>query len=151
MMTTTFTRPAALLIGTLLIVSACSSAVRRDPAVPPSLTIERFLRAANENDLDTMISLFGTREGSVRGTWTKQEADQRMFLLANVLRHTDYTIGPEQIVPGRRDEAAQFNVRLVTQRDGTVQVPMTLVWSRDRQWLVENIPVDRITRPGGGR
>ena len=147
-MTRALARPVAFMIGTLLLVSACAGATRRDPAVPPSLTIERFLRAANENDLDTMISLFGTRDGSVRGQWSKQEADQRMFLLANVLRHTDYTIGPEQIVPGRRDEAAQFTVRLVTQRDGTLQVPMTLVWSRDRQWLVENIPVDRITRPG---
>ena len=149
-MTSAFARPVALIVGSVLLVSACGGgAVRRDPAVPPSLTIERFLRAANENDLDTMISLFGTREGSVRGEWGKEEADRRMFLLANVLRHTDYTVGPEQIVPGRRDEAAQFTVRLVTQRDGTLQVPMTLVWSRDGQWLIENIPVDRITRPGG--
>ena len=149
-MTSALARPVASLIGAVLLVSACGGTVSRDPAVPPSLALERFLRAANENDLDTMISLFGTREGSVRDDWGKQEADQRMFLLANVLRHTDYTIGPEQIVPGRRDEAAQFNVRLVTQRDGTIQVPITLVWSRDRQWLVEDIPVNRITRPGGG-
>jgi hypothetical protein len=149
-MTSAFARPVASLIGAVLLVSACGGTVARDPAVPPSLALERFLRAANENDLDTMISLFGTRDGSVRDDWSKQEADQRMFLLANVLRHTDYTIGPEQIVPGRRDEAAQFNVRLVTQRDGTIQVPITLVWSRDRQWLVEDIPVNRITRPGGG-
>lgn len=144
-------RCAGLLFGVLLVAACASAAVERDPAVPPTLTIERFLRAANENDLDTMISLFGTREGSVRGKWSKQEADGRMFLLASVLRHRDYTIGPEQIVPGRRGEAAQFTVRLVTTQDGTVQVPMTVVWSRQGQWLIENIPVDRITRPGGLR
>jgi hypothetical protein len=149
-MTSALARPVGFAIGALLLVSACSSTLPRDPAVPPTLTIERFLRAANENDLDTMISLFGTREGSVRDDWGKEHSDQRMFLLASVLRHTDYTIGPEQIVPGRRAEAAQFTVRLVTARDGTLQVPMTLVWAKGGQWLVENIPVDRITRPGGG-
>ena len=150
-MTSALARPASFVIGALLLVSACSTVTQRDPAVPPTMTIERFLRAANENDLDTMISLFGTVDGSVQGKWSKQEADQRMFLLASVLRHTDYTIGPQQIVPGRRDEAAQYTVRLVTAADGTKQVPFTVVWSKQGQWLVENIPVDRIIRGNGSR
>ncbi|HUF52100.1 MAG TPA: hypothetical protein VMN60_14845 [Longimicrobiales bacterium] len=142
-------RPTSLL-AVLVLFAACAGAPARDPRVPATLTIERFLTAANQNDLDTMISLFGTRDGSVQGKWSKQEADSRMFLLASVLRHTDYSIGPEQIVPGRRDEATQFVVRLVTAQT-TVQVPFQLVWSRRGQWLIENIPVDRITRPGGSR
>ena len=138
------------LLAVLVLFSACAGAPPRDPRVPATLTIERFLTAANQNDLDTMITLFGTRNGSVRSTWSKQEADQRMFLLASVLRHSDYSIGPEQIVPGRREEATQFVVRLVM-ANRTVQVPFQLVWTRNGQWLIENIPVDRITRPGGLR
>src|SRR5687767_5459825 len=92
-MTGIHARPGRFLLGALLLCTACSAAAaRRDPAVPPSMTIERFLRAANEKDLDTMISLFGTRDGSVKSEWSKQEADARMFVLASVLAHSDYTI-----------------------------------------------------------
>jgi hypothetical protein len=108
------------------------------------MTVERFLRAANQNDLDAMAALFGTRDGAVSRQWPKRERDERMFLLASLLRHTDYAVVGEQIVPGRRDEATQLNVRLVMAQ-GPVQVPFTLVRSRD-QWLVESIDLEPITR-----
>lgn len=144
-----------LLLSALVLVQACGGSAPRaaltQNALPPGMTIEQFLRAANEKDLDTMASLFGTRDGPVTRTWSAQEVDDRMYLLAEVLRHSDYTIQGEQIVPGRRDEATRILVALVIDTD-TVQVPFTLVRSgRVGHWLIEDIPIDRVTRGVRGR
>jgi hypothetical protein len=137
-------RSAGLLLGVLFVASACVRTVTPEPAFAATMTLERFLRAANQNDLDTMAALFGTTDGSVTRTWSKREVDDRMFLLASLLRHSDYSILGETIVPGRRDEATQLNVRLVVAQ-GPVQVPFTLVRSRN-QWLVEKVDIEPITR-----
>jgi hypothetical protein len=79
---------------------------------------------------------------------SRKEVDDRMFLLASLLRHTDYAIVGEQIVPGRRHEATQFTVRLDVAQ-GPVQVPFTMVQTRGQQWLIEDIQIERITRHQG--
>ncbi|HEX6307897.1 MAG TPA: hypothetical protein VFZ69_06905 [Longimicrobiales bacterium] len=121
-----------------------------DPSLAPAMTIERFLRAANQNDLDTMAALFGTREGPVTRSWSKKEVDERMLVIANVLRHSDYTIAGEQLVAGRRDEATQINVQMVISGN-TLMVPFTLVRTDAQNWLIENIGIDAVTRGTGFR
>lgn len=148
-------RFTGLMIGAMVLLSACAGAPPQQQGgavagLAPTMTIERFLRAANQNDLDTMASLFGTRDGPITRTWSRREVDDRMFLFASLLRHTDYTITNEQIVPGRRDEATLFNVQLVLQQ-GTVEVPFTMVISRNNQWLIEEIGIERITHPTRNR
>jgi hypothetical protein len=142
-------RSAGLLLAAAL-VSACAGSAPRtaqEPSFAPALTVERFLRAANQGDLDTMSSLFGTRDGSVTGQWSRKEVDERMLIFATVLRHQDYSITGEQIVPGRREEATQLNVRLVTQNGNVAEVPFTLVRTRrDSSWLVENFDLAALTR-----
>lgn len=133
-----------VLLATLGAAACGGSAPRGATAVAPTLAVEGFLRAANQNDLDTMASLFGTREGSVTREWSREEVDRRMFLLASMLRHTDYRIGEEQIVPGRRDEATQYLVHMTVNGRAAI-VPFTLVRSREGSWLVENICTNRIT------
>jgi hypothetical protein len=146
-------RYSGLLTVMLVALSACaSSAPQPGPAsgLAPTMTIERFLRAANQNDLDAMAGLFGTRDGPVTGRWNRREIDDRMFLMASLLRHTDYTISAPQIVPGRREEATLYNVRLELQQ-GPVQVPFTMVLTRTNQWLIEEIGIERITHPNRSR
>lgn len=141
-----------VMISAVLALSACASTPAPAPggaasAPAPQMTIERFLRAANQNDLDTMAALFGTRDGSIARQWTRREVDDRMFLLASLLRHTDYQIEAEHIVPGRRQEATQFSVRMRVAQ-GAVVVPFTLVLTqRSPQWLIEEIGIERITHP----
>jgi hypothetical protein len=120
-----------------------------DSALAPAMVIERFLRAANSNDLDTMGRLFGTRDGPWAPTVSKKEADDRLFVIASVLRHTDYQVVGEQIVPGRRDEATQLVVRLV-QGEQRFEVPFTLVRSQKDGWLVEVVPLDLLTNRRSG-
>lgn len=148
-------RTTGLLLGVLLLLSACGGSTARNAdaaagansGLAPTMIVERFLRAANQNDLDTMASLFGTRDGPVSRSWSRQESDERMFLLASLLRHTDYTVTGERIVPGRREEATNIDVRLVVST-GPVSVPFTLVRARNRQWLIEQVGIERVTHPG---
>lgn len=133
-------------------VTACSSAPAATPApsgpaasVAPALVVEQFLRAANANDLDTMARLFGTIDGPIVERDTQKQVDDRMFALASILRHQDYSLEGEQIVPGRRDVATQLLVRMVLPDGRSAVVPFTLVYSANRTWLIEQIAVERIT------
>jgi hypothetical protein len=113
------------------------------PALATSLTIEQFLRAVNGKDLDTMARLFGTRDGSIALRDPRQQVEDRMFALAAIMQHQDYSIDGGQIVPGRRDEATQVFVQMSV--DGkNIRVPFTLVWSRD-SWMIEQIGIEAIT------
>lgn len=131
----------------LLAAGCTSSSVVPGPAqaVAPTLIVEQFLRAVNAGDLDTMARLFGTREGSITERDSREQVDNRMFAIASVLRHDDYRIEGEQIVPGRRDEATQLLVRL-TFPDRDVVVPFTMVITDDRTWMIEQIAIERVTQ-----
>jgi hypothetical protein len=116
-----------------------------DSEVATSLVVDQFMRAANSNDLDTMARLFGTRTGSILKRDPKDQVDKQMFALASLLRHDSYEIVRRDIVPGRREEATQLVVRMkVGPRQ--VDVPYTLVYSMDRNWLVEIIDLTPLTR-----
>lgn len=135
--------------GIALMLAGCASrtiapVATADGAIGPAMVIERFLQAANSNDLDTMASLFGTRDGPISGT--PKQVDDRMFVLASILRHTDYRIVSEQIVPGRRDVATQLNVNITVGGGDQVEVPFTLVQAKRGGWLIEQIAVERITQ-----
>lgn len=143
-------RRTALALIALVAAAACSSSQAPAPSGPaasvaPALVVEQFLRAANANDLDTMARLFGTMDGPVSQRDTQKEIDDRMFALASILRHQDYSIEGEQIVPGRRDVATQLLVRMVLPDRRSTVVPFTLVYSKGRTWLIEQIAVERIT------
>jgi hypothetical protein len=143
-------------LGMLVLLSACvtkpvqptPTAQAPQPVIAPTMTIERFMRAVNQKDFLTMARLFGTRDGPISRTWPEKEVDDRMRLLAEVLRHNDYAIGQEDIVPGRRTEATQFTVN-VTVGQRRVPVPFVLVRSTQApEWLIETIAIDRLTRGG---
>jgi hypothetical protein len=113
--------------------------------IGPSLVVEQFLRAVNANDLATMARLFGTKDGPVQRLDPHRQTEERMFALASLLRHEDYVIEGERVVPGRSDEATQLIVRMTT-RQRSAAVPFTLVITRDGSWLVEQIGVVALTQ-----
>src|SRR5919106_4545130 len=96
-------RPAIVLVVGIVVLPACGTkpapptpaAQAPQTAFAPTMTIERFMRAVNQKDFNTMARLFGTREGPVTRTWNAKEVDERMRLLAEVMRHNDYKIGQE--------------------------------------------------------
>ena len=137
-----FTAPA------LLFLAACATRAEpvQDPTargVAPALAVERFLQAANRQDLATMGRLFGTVDGPIQDRDPRAEVEQRMFAFAMLLKHDDYRIEGERIVPGR-PEATQLMVRM---RFGQRQVPVayTVVRAKSGAWLVEAFDLEAIT------
>lgn len=144
-------RRSILLPLSLLLLGGCVSrttTVEQAPTgagVGPSLVVERFLQAANANDIQTMSRLFGTKQGSIRQRDPIDQVEQRMFTLASLLRHQDFNIVGEQVVPGRIGEALTI-VTMVRQGSRDARVPFTVVRTADGGWLVEQIGVDDLAR-----
>ncbi len=115
----------------------------------PGLVVERFLQAANANDLATMVELFGTREKTIVQLDGRERAERRMYLLASLLRHDDFTILGRRTVPGRSEDATQLLVQL-KKGDRTVVVPHLVVRRADGGWIIEKIDVEQITGAGPG-
>lgn len=123
---------------------APASGTPTDPSVAGALVIEQFLRAVNAQDLEGMARVFGTKQGPIIRLYDRKQVNDRMFVMARVLRHEDYAILRQEVVPGRRDEATQVVVRM-TINGRQYELPYTLVWSNDRTWYIEQIPLDRVT------
>lgn len=130
-------------------VGACSSRsnVSQAPALfAPSLTVERFLQAANTRDLETMGRLFGTDDGPVADRWRREDVELRMSVLAEILQHRNYEIVSEGMVPGARIPSTRIGVDILTSRGLTVRdVGFTVVVGSGNQWLVNLIDVEKIT------
>jgi len=145
--------PRRVIAVSALLVSAGCASGRITPDGPPipansdvatALVVEQFLRAAGTNDLDTMSRLFGTRDGPTLRRDAREVVERQMFTLASILRNEGYSVVGRTIVPGRRDEATQLIVRMKV-KDREVDVPWTLVYSKEGTWLVEQIEITRIT------
>ena len=133
-------------------VGACSSQsnVSQAPALlAPSLTVERFLQAANTRDLVTMGRLFGTDDGPVADTWRREDIELRMSVLADILQHRNYEIVSEGSVPGAEVPSTRVGVDIQTSRGPTIRdVGFTVVAGSGNQWLVNVIDVDETQRVG---
>ena len=147
------------LVGILVVLtaSACGggsassgSQMSRTPAAQsqePALLVERFLRAANANDLETMTRLFGTARQTIVEREGQMRAERRMYVLASILRHRDYTIQGKETVPGRIMDAIELQVRIETE-DQTATVPFLVVRSNDGGWIIEQIGIEPLTSGG---
>src|SRR5688572_21441393 len=111
------------------------------------LVVDQFMRAANQQppNLQGMGKLFGTKDGSAWDKWPRYEVETRMFAIARELKHQDFQVTAEQIVPGRTGEATQLTVR-VKINERNYNVPFTLVRYKENNWLIEQIGIDVITR-----
>jgi hypothetical protein len=110
----------------------------------PALTVERFLGAANANDLGTMTQLFGTTDRNIVELEGQTRAEQRMYILASLLRHDDWSIVGQQTVPGRMIDATDLLVE-ITRADQSVTVPFLVVRTEEGGWIIERIEVEPLT------
>ncbi len=131
------------------------------------LTVERFLQAASDRDLDTMARLFGTAGGPIAeeqgssfgcafkrmGSWIglssrclkRTEIELRMDAIALVLRHDDYRILSEERVAGREHPTTRVGVSLTLGEREFSDVPFVCVQTGEGAWLVEEIGLTQIT------
>ena len=138
----------SILLLLLASVSACSSRAnvnRSTLPVAPALTVERFLQAANTRDLATMSRLFGTADGPIGDRQSRTDVELRMDVIAEILRHDDYEIVSERVVPGTEAPSNRVGVDLVLPGGILVRdVGFTVVASDDR-WLIIVIELVKIT------
>lgn len=141
-----FTVAAAVLS---LVAAACGGPSRAAPPASegpaPQLVVERFLQAANINDLQTMTSLFGTADKTIDQLEAPAMAQRRMYVLASLLRHDDFAIQGQRIVPGRMEDATEVLVR-IRKGEKQVTVPHLVVRTRRGGWIIEKIEVERLTQ-----
>lgn len=135
---------AVTLLGFLAACGSGGQQATGSASPGPSLVVERFLQAANANDLQTMTQLFGTAERTIVQLDGRQQAEQRMFVLASLLRHDDFAIQEQRVVPGRGDDAAELIVALTKGRR-IVNVPHTVVRRKQGGWIIEKIDVLPLT------
>jgi hypothetical protein len=136
--------------------------------VGSSLAVERFLQAANAQDLDGMARIFGTADGPVLdtgrtfgcafkkiGSWfgmsdacrTYQEVELWMHTISQILQHEDYRIVSESDVPGRMHTTTRIGVdldRAGGQQAADVGFLVVRVGS-DGHWMIEEIELAKIT------
>ena len=139
----------SILFVLLMSAGACTSQTvvnqSQSPVVAPALTVERFLQAANTRDLETMSRLFGTDDGPIGDTGTREEVELRMDVIAEILQHDDYEIISECMVPGAEVPSNRIGVDLLLPSGTTVRdVGFTVVESDDR-WLINVIELAKIT------
>jgi hypothetical protein len=154
-----------LALGTLTACSSSQMRVNPATAVEPQLSVERFLQAANQRDLDAMGRLFGTADGPLGdtgstfgcmfkkiGSWfggqacrSRQEIELRMDAIASILRHEDYSIAQQQMVAGREHPTTRILVDLVVEPERVVRgVPFIVVHGSGGQWLVQEIDLQMV-------
>jgi hypothetical protein len=139
---------AGLSIVSLMVVMAACGGRDQVPAMEspgPALVLERFLHAANMNDLYTMTQLFGTAGKTIDQIETRERAERRMQVLASLLRHEDYVVRGQRAVPGRLRDATELMVEMQLQ-DRTVMVPHLVVRRTGGGWIIERIDIEPITQ-----
>lgn len=139
---------AGLPVVSIMVVLAACGARDQVPAMEspgPALVLERFLHAANMNDLYTMTQLFGTASRTIDQIETRERAERRMQVLASLLRHEDYVVRGQRAVPGRLRDATELMVEMQLQ-DRTVMVPHLVVRRSGGGWIIERIDIEPITQ-----
>lgn len=140
------------LLGLMMAVAACTTTQQditpASESPGPALVVERFLQASNANDLETMGQLFGTKDRTIVELDGQTRAEERMYILASLLRHDDWSIQGQRRVPGRMTDATELLVE-VKRGARTAVVPFLIVRRARGGWIIERIDVEPLTSSDG--
>jgi hypothetical protein len=162
----TRSRTPVVLALALLVSAGCSSQAAPNAVAPVAaqLSVERFLQAANERDVDSMGRLFGTAEGPALdtggtfgcffkkiGSWfggnacgSRVDVELRMDAIASIVRHDDYRIVREEAVAGRTSPTRRVLVDFTIGSRNVSAAPFVVVQTSEGRWLVEQVPLEQI-------
>lgn len=111
-------------------------------ALTAESAVGQFLDAAKRNDYQLMSRLFGTRNGPAEGRLGRVEVEQRMYILASILRHQSYSLRRMAVAEGEGQQRVAAD--MVGTRNGDVTVPF-LAAVNDGRWFVEQIQTEALT------
>lgn len=124
-------------------------------AASPEGSVESFLSAAREAQVakatgeftqadrayERMASVFGTRDGSILGTYPAREVHDRMVVLAACLRPTTYRIVSQPDPAAWENKQTVVTVELVRDSE-PLTLPFRVVLGRGDRWFVEQIQLN---------
>lgn len=113
-------------------------------SIAPVLSVERFLQAANAEDLDAMGRLFGTADGPVKGE--PLQLERELALISQILRHQDYEVVSERREFGKENVTHRIGVNLTIDGRVVQDVGFSVVQSEGGRWFVEIVELEKITR-----
>lgn len=127
-------------------LAACAGSQASLAPSAPEAAIEGFLGAVSSEDLVTMASLWGTKDGLASDHMDSWELQRRLTVLQIYLRHQRYSVLGQSTAAIPPDERHRiYDVRL--ERDGCVRiVPFTMV-SVGQGWLVYSIDISAAGNP----
>jgi hypothetical protein len=138
-------------LSVLLAVVVMAACAVRDPGPAvavggdtPTVAVERFLQLAAEEEYREMGYVFGTTSGPVIRRDDPGQVEQRMYAIALVLQHSEFSIQRESPVPGRGGAAIRVEARIV-QRGEPIVVPFVTVQGPGGRWLVERVDLEAVT------
>lgn len=147
----------AVLAGLALssVLAGCASSGRAlsgDPssygAISARGAAEAFLEAARQREYTAMGRHFGTREGPAEARLGLGEIEQRMIVLAGLLRHDGARLRREDLAR-LGEHRTRFVASLSGTRRGRVSVPLVTVTTPRGRWFVERVGVDALSRATG--
>lgn len=141
---------AALVMAGAAALGACASGTGGAPptveaaygALSPESAVSQFLDAVRRNDYALMGRLFGTVDGPAEEDMGRVQVEQRMFVLASLLRHSSFEIRPTQMAEA--ENKTRLIVDMVGTRNGDVSVPFVASTDGGR-WFVERILTDALS------
>jgi hypothetical protein len=159
-------RLGSLTIAAVVSASASACTTQSAPnAVAPvaaQLSVERFLQAANQRDVESMGRLFGTASGPLGdtggsfgcffkkiGSWfggsacsSRVDVELRMDAIASVVQHRDYRIVREEPVAGRTSPTRRVIVDFDMGNRTVNAAPFVVVQTGEGRWLVQEVPLE---------
>ncbi len=113
-------------------------------AATSEMAVRAFLDAANAEDYDRMMNLFGTADGLAVDEFGVQDVEARMIFLSELLKHDSYTLSQVNLAMLGPDRV-RYEVQMSGTRKGSVVVPVIAIPDGSGRWFVERLNVDALT------
>lgn len=113
-------------------------------AATSEMAVRSFLDAANAEDFNRMMNLFGTADGLAVDEYGVQDVEARMIFLSQLLKHESYTLSQVNLAMLGPDRV-RYEVQMSGTRKGSVVVPVIAVPDSSGRWYVERLNVDALT------
>jgi len=138
------------LIIALVVLAACQRQVVVSSPAPSTgaqtgastamSAVQSFMKAVENQDLQAMSTIWGTREGSVleTGTIPREEMERRELIMLCYLKHDRYRVLGDAPAP----DGKRVVVTELTRGDLTRSTNFYVVSGPGGRWLVENVDLD---------
>lgn len=133
-------------LASLVAVGCASSGGAGDTvygAPTSEMAVIGFFEGANADDYGRMSDLFGTADGPAVRRFGVTDIEQRMIVLAGLLKHEAFELTQANLAQLGPDRI-RWAARMRGTRKGSVLVPVITVPDRDGRWFVERINVDAL-------